>query len=86
MKNVVGHAQQTHGNRIDGHTVIAQTLKKLGVTHIYGMSGSPIRETLPKINQKKINNETLFILLSFQSLTFFSFTTSQFFQVLEIWQ
>jgi len=42
-----GHAQQNQENRVDGHTVIAHTLKKLGVTHVYGMSGTPIRETLP---------------------------------------
>jgi len=51
---MVGHAQKTHGNRVDGHTVIAHTLKKLGVTHIYGMSGSPIRETLPACSKAGI--------------------------------
>jgi len=30
----------------DGHTLIAQTLKRLGITNVYGMSGTPIDETL----------------------------------------
>ena len=30
---------------IDGHALIAQSLKSLGVTHVYGISGTPIRET-----------------------------------------
>ena len=31
---------------IDGHTLVAESLKKLGVTHVYGISGTPVRETL----------------------------------------
>ena len=30
-----------------GQDLIAQTLKKLGITHVYSLSGAPIRETLP---------------------------------------
>jgi 2-hydroxyacyl-CoA lyase 1 len=30
---------------VDGHTLVAQSLKRLGVTHVYCVSGSPIRET-----------------------------------------
>ena len=29
----------------DGHTLLAQSLKSLGVTHVYGISGTPVRET-----------------------------------------
>ena len=29
----------------DGHTLVARTLKRLGVTHVYCVSGTPIRET-----------------------------------------
>src|SRR3990167_5557609 len=29
----------------DGHTLVARALKRLGVTHVYCVSGSPIRET-----------------------------------------
>jgi len=29
----------------DGHTLVAQSLKSLGVTHVYGISGTPVRET-----------------------------------------
>ena len=29
----------------DGHTLVAQSLKALGVTHVYCVSGTPIRET-----------------------------------------
>ena len=31
--------------RIDGHTLVAQSLKRLGVTHVYCVAGTPIRET-----------------------------------------
>ena len=31
---------------IDGHALVAGCLKELGVTHAYGVSGTPIRETL----------------------------------------
>lgn len=30
----------------DGHTLIARNLSRLGVTHVYGVSGTPIDETL----------------------------------------
>jgi 2-hydroxyacyl-CoA lyase 1 len=32
----------------DGHTLVAQTLKSLGITHAYCVSGTPIRETFAK--------------------------------------
>ena len=31
---------------VDGHTLIAQSLKRLGITHVYSVSGTPIGETL----------------------------------------
>jgi 2-hydroxyacyl-CoA lyase 1 len=30
---------------LDGHTLVAQTLRCLGITHVFGVSGTPIRET-----------------------------------------
>ena len=30
---------------VEGHTLVAESLKKLGVTHVYGLSGTPVRET-----------------------------------------
>ncbi len=30
---------------IDGHALVARCLKELGVTHVYGVSGTPVRET-----------------------------------------
>ena len=30
---------------VDGHTLVAQSLKRLGVTHVYSVSGTPIGET-----------------------------------------
>lgn len=38
--------QRLRGKPVKGHTLIAQTLRQLGVTHVYGMSGMPIGETL----------------------------------------
>lgn len=32
----------------DGHTLVAQTLKALGVTHVYCVAGTPVRETFAK--------------------------------------
>src|SRR3989304_3538387 len=34
------------GQVFDGHTLIARTLKDLGITHVYGISGTPVDETL----------------------------------------
>ena len=31
---------------VDGHTLMVKSLKSLGVTHVYSISGTPIRETL----------------------------------------
>jgi hypothetical protein len=33
---------------VDGHTLVAQGLKQLGITHVYCVSGTPIRETFAK--------------------------------------
>jgi len=41
-----GAEKQFAGQTVDGHIVIVQCLKALGVTHIYCLSGTPIRETL----------------------------------------
>jgi thiamine pyrophosphate-dependent acetolactate synthase large subunit-like protein len=35
----------------DGHTMVAQTLKRLGITHVYCVSGTPIRETFAKCGE-----------------------------------
>ena len=34
--------------RTDGHSLVAQSLKSLGVTHVYCIAGTPIRETFAK--------------------------------------
>ena len=39
------------GKFVDGHTLVAQTLKCLGITHVYCVSGTPIRETLARCGQ-----------------------------------
>ena len=36
----------TKKDMVNGHHLIAKSLKRLGVTHIYGLSGTPIGETL----------------------------------------
>lgn len=38
--------QRLKKQAVNGHTLIAQNLKRLGVTHVYGLSGTPIDETL----------------------------------------
>jgi thiamine pyrophosphate-dependent acetolactate synthase large subunit-like protein len=35
----------------DGHTLVAQTLKQLGISHVYCVSGTPIRETFAKCGE-----------------------------------
>jgi 2-hydroxyacyl-CoA lyase 1 len=37
--------------KADGHTIVAQSLKSLGVTHVYCVAGTPIRETFAKCAQ-----------------------------------
>ncbi len=39
---------KTTVTKIDGHTLAAQSLKNLGVTHVYCVAGTPIRETFSK--------------------------------------
>jgi thiamine pyrophosphate-dependent acetolactate synthase large subunit-like protein len=39
----------------DGHTLVAQTLKRLGITHVYCVSGTPIRETFAKCGELGIH-------------------------------
>ena len=34
--------------KTDGHTLVARSLKQLGVTHVYCVAGTPIRETFAK--------------------------------------
>jgi 2-hydroxyacyl-CoA lyase 1 len=41
---------------IDGHTLIAQTLKHAGVTHAYCLPGTPVRETLAYCAKAGIRN------------------------------
>ena len=36
---------------VDGHTLVAQGLKRLGITHVYCVSGTPIRETFAKCGE-----------------------------------
>jgi thiamine pyrophosphate-dependent acetolactate synthase large subunit-like protein len=36
---------------VDGHTLVAQGLKQLGITHVYCVSGTPIRETFAKCGE-----------------------------------
>ncbi|MDR4495418.1 MAG: thiamine pyrophosphate-binding protein [Nitrospirales bacterium] len=36
---------------MNGHQLLAHTLKSLGVTHVFSLSGSPIKETLPACSQ-----------------------------------
>ncbi len=36
---------------MNGHELVAHTLKSLGVSHIYGLSGGTIRQTLPACSQ-----------------------------------
>jgi len=36
---------------MNGHELVARTLKTLGVTHVYSISGGPIRPTLPVCSQ-----------------------------------
>jgi 2-hydroxyacyl-CoA lyase 1 len=37
--------QTLAGTWVDGHTLIARSLQRLGVTHVYCVSGTPVRET-----------------------------------------
>ncbi len=36
---------------MNGHELVVHTLKSLGITHVYGLSGGSIRETLPACSQ-----------------------------------
>ena len=36
---------------IDGHTLVAHSLKRLGVTHVYCVAGTPVRETFAACSQ-----------------------------------
>jgi 2-hydroxyacyl-CoA lyase 1 len=38
-------AQPPRRKQVDGHHLVAQSLQRLGVTHVYCVSGTPIRET-----------------------------------------
>src|SRR5574341_2147384 len=37
--------EKTKAQATDGHTLVAHSLKNLGVTHVYCVSGTPIKET-----------------------------------------
>jgi len=39
---------------VNGHEILAKTLKLLGITHVFSISGSPIKETLPACSQADI--------------------------------
>jgi 2-hydroxyacyl-CoA lyase 1 len=36
---------------VDGHTLVAQTLNRLNITHVYCVSGTPIRETFARCGE-----------------------------------
>ncbi len=36
----------TEKGKVNGHFLVAQTLKKLGITHVYALSGTPIDQTM----------------------------------------
>jgi 2-hydroxyacyl-CoA lyase len=36
---------------VDGHTLVTQSLRRLGITHVYCVSGTPIRETFAKCGE-----------------------------------
>jgi thiamine pyrophosphate-dependent acetolactate synthase large subunit-like protein len=40
---------------VDGHTLVAHTLKRLGITHVYCVSGTPIRETFARYGEVGIH-------------------------------
>ena len=42
MRSVV----PSRGTRLPGHDLLAHTLQRLGVTHVFGVSGTPIHQTL----------------------------------------
>jgi len=52
MERTRSYTGQKKGNarltKIDGHTIVANSLKSLGVTHVYCVAGTPIRETFSK--------------------------------------
>ncbi|MBA2350594.1 MAG: thiamine pyrophosphate-binding protein [Burkholderiales bacterium] len=39
-------AQKLKAGQVDGHSLVALGLRRLGVTHVYGISGTPVHETL----------------------------------------
>ncbi|MGZ9126783.1 MAG: thiamine pyrophosphate-binding protein [Candidatus Binatia bacterium] len=40
--------RKANSRKTDGHSLVAQSLKSLGVTHVYCIAGTPIRETFAK--------------------------------------
>jgi thiamine pyrophosphate-dependent acetolactate synthase large subunit-like protein len=42
--------------RVDGHNLVARSLKQLGVTHVYCLAGTPIRETFAHCAKIGIRN------------------------------
>jgi len=42
------------GKLVDGHTLVAQGLKQLGITHVYCVSGTPVRETFAQCGESGI--------------------------------
>ena len=48
-KNFDAHCERNAKlTKTDGHSLVAQSLKSLGVTHVYCIAGTPIRETFAK--------------------------------------
>jgi thiamine pyrophosphate-dependent acetolactate synthase large subunit-like protein len=43
---------------IDGHSLVARSLKDLGVTHVYCLAGTPIRETFAHCAVSAMDLET----------------------------
>ena len=44
-------SRKLNSRLVDGHTLVAQSLNRLGITHVYSVSGTPIRETLVKCGE-----------------------------------
>ena len=38
--------QRLRGDVVDGHALVVRSLRDLGITHVFGISGTPIRQTL----------------------------------------
>jgi thiamine pyrophosphate-dependent acetolactate synthase large subunit-like protein len=53
---LLGIEERPKDTLVDGHTLVAQSLKSLGVTHAYCLAGTPIRETFAYCAKVGIRN------------------------------